>query len=780
MERWYVFLNITSGPYKRKDLPRLKDVPRLDTLEKKWQDVTPCAAIVSMVSLPSHLYLGAGVSLHLDRVKVHDLIKQMNDKEQLHRYAVKSVKNYQPAEVFEGGNGFVDLPGLNDVDTSCAAQTREGIKNAGVVFVVLAKSLNEDQASLRLLKESETLKRAAAGEANVVFLFNRETQNDYRHRELETKGEVDVRARLEESRRDFWRTELGKANDRQEEPRKTEAEIEQIANDTPIRTIYPMLHYSYKLNWNQAMRDMATQGALSGSKQAFELSNVDWLLGMLQTLNRQGLVDQLKRIATVVLPALREKLKDRLENAKNSPGELSANLVDKATKKLKGHRALDRAIGIKVAVLNERISELGHQRSDASTSSGAVSSIRLELEQFIVKFMIESREITTHLDRGRVSSQLHWNQMSPHMKAFQSAYNAVDPSNDGVPLFEAIFGNNSRQVPFSFGSLVSDIAKKLTDMRESVVDMVIEQVDGLLLGGGATTCELASLRDSFVTSDVIKPLEDRFSVNSFIKTNQRDYLLNNNKLDEYQKRYAAQQAQVAIKNKILSRSSEQRSAADIRRLVQDSREPVREEWRKLLSDGIRNFVGAQFFHLTNDLQFTTKQRRSCTVKRMMTAYLKHVVTTAKVQQNGGLQQDLSAFIHSLARKTDSPRSLWARLDGQSDPRELGIPFARHVERRRQREQTEKLAQGAVKLGDPNKPMPVIALSGEAISTSRTLHIAAHSDLFQITSMDKVGAMRAMLRDKYNLEVVRRNNTGSDLFGAVALVAYTSLTLEQNA
>jgi len=366
------------------------------------------------------------------------------------------------------------------VDTGCAAQTREGIKNAGVVFVVLAKSLNEDQASLRLLKESETLKRAAAGEANVVFLFNRETQNDYRHRELETDGEMAVRALLEESTRDCWRRELGEANDRQLEPR-TDAEIEQIANDTPMRTIYPMLHSSYKLNWDQAMRDMATQGALSGSEQAFQLSNVYWLLGMLETLNRQGLVDQLKRIATVVLPALRQKLKDRLEDAKNSPGEVSATLVVKAEKMLKGQRTRDGAIGMKVSELNDRITELGHQRSDASTSSGAVRSIRLELDQLIEKFMTESREITTYLDRGRKSSQHHWDEMSQGMNDFPSAYYAVDPSNDGVPLLEAIFGNNSRQVPFSFESLVSKIAEKLTDMRESVVDMVIEQVDGYAL-----------------------------------------------------------------------------------------------------------------------------------------------------------------------------------------------------------------------------------------------------------------------------------------------------------
>ena len=130
------------------------------------------------------IFLGAGKSLELDRVMAHDLIKKMNDKEQLDRYAVKRLETYQPAGVLEGGNAFADLPGQNDVDVGCMAQTREGIKEAGVVFVLLSKSLYEDDNSLRLLRETDTIKRAAAGEANVVFLFNRETQPNFKHRQL--------------------------------------------------------------------------------------------------------------------------------------------------------------------------------------------------------------------------------------------------------------------------------------------------------------------------------------------------------------------------------------------------------------------------------------------------------------------------------------------------------------------------------------------------------------------------------------------------------------------
>ena len=52
---------------------------------------------MSIILTPVHIYLGAGKSLHLDRILVHDLVRTFNDKEQLYRYAIKSLENYQPA-----------------------------------------------------------------------------------------------------------------------------------------------------------------------------------------------------------------------------------------------------------------------------------------------------------------------------------------------------------------------------------------------------------------------------------------------------------------------------------------------------------------------------------------------------------------------------------------------------------------------------------------------------------------------------------------------------------
>jgi len=317
IEAWYVYLNVKHGPYKRGNLPRIGQMPKHDTggVESRWQDVKVGAAMLEIISSPIRLYLGTGTSLHLDRAMAHDYVKRMNDKELLYRYAIKAIENFQPAAVLEGGNAFVDLPGQNDVDTGCSAQTREGVKQAGVVFVVLAKSLYEDENSLRLLQDSDTIKRAAAGEANVVFLFNREPLTGYKHRQLDTQAEVKVRKELEESTRELWKKELLEANDDADE-RKTDAEIEQLAADTPMRTIYPMLHSSLKLNWQFAESHKQTEGDLCGSERTFELSNVNWLLGILETLNRNARIDQLKHVATKTLPELHQKLQSRMEEAR--------------------------------------------------------------------------------------------------------------------------------------------------------------------------------------------------------------------------------------------------------------------------------------------------------------------------------------------------------------------------------------------------------------------------------------------------------------------------------
>ena len=97
-EAWHVYLNVRGGPIKRDDLPRMSKLYQLEKnveqLEASWQDIVVVQAMKDLIRSPMHVFLGTGKSLHLDRIMVHDCIKRMNDKEQLDRYAVKSVETY--------------------------------------------------------------------------------------------------------------------------------------------------------------------------------------------------------------------------------------------------------------------------------------------------------------------------------------------------------------------------------------------------------------------------------------------------------------------------------------------------------------------------------------------------------------------------------------------------------------------------------------------------------------------------------------------------------------
>ena len=86
---------------------------------------------------------------------------------------------------------------------------------------------------------------------------------------------------------------------------------------------------------------------------------------------------------------------------------------------------------------------------------------------------------------------------------------------------------------------------------------------------------------------------ERFSLKHFVKVRQRDPMLNDGKLDHYLQKYATKIGVEAIKEKILSRASDQHSLGAIKNLIEENREPVREEWRDLMQSGLQNFFGDQ-------------------------------------------------------------------------------------------------------------------------------------------------------------------------------------------
>jgi len=484
---WQVYLSIKAPkPYSTAALSDATDwdkLPSLDKIEKRWSDIAVGKEMLQIVSSKRRVYLGYGKSLHLDRLMAHDLVVRMNDKEGLYRFCVKRLVNYQPAAVLEGGISLVDLPGTNDADGGCTAETRAGVKAAGVVIMVLFKGLSADGGSLKLEQTSGLIERLAAGLADVAFVFNREPQTNFKHRELETKSEEDVRAKLEETTRDMWRKQLRNANSTNVKNGLTDKkdDIDTIAAKTAMRTIYPMLHTSFKRNWQFADENKASSGnpLMSGSDSTFELSNVEWLLGILDSLNRHDLITKLRLIAEETLPAVKEKLVGRLAEA--TGGGLSADIVSKASKLLKSQRSQDKGFGLQASELNKKVSNL--------VTGNLPTSRRNEMDALVDTFF-DGDEVTEYLRQAKAASNTAWPLMKRKLRVnnLKTARKAIDPQNAGTchgySIMPVLFGHLSggKACRIDFGGLVNDMHEILYAFNQDVVDLVINAVDGLIAG----------------------------------------------------------------------------------------------------------------------------------------------------------------------------------------------------------------------------------------------------------------------------------------------------------
>ena len=206
---------------------------------------------------------------------------------------------------------------------------------------------------------------------------------------------MDVRGKLESGTREIWERELQEANELAEvdgDTYKTEQEIKELAQNTLMRTIYPMLHTSFKLNWEFAEAHKETEGDLSGSVRTFAVSNVPFLLGILETLNRNSVIEQLKHIATIELPNLREKLKASLENAKNAEGGLPELIIQKAAEFLKGKRTISGALNMQAELLNKNV-----ERLSSVAEADAATSFRLITESYVEQYMADE-EVATRVE----------------------------------------------------------------------------------------------------------------------------------------------------------------------------------------------------------------------------------------------------------------------------------------------------------------------------------------------------------------------------------------------
>ena len=195
-----LYLKLTRGIVSEDELPDdLSDLPAMAELPHTVRDVELNEELRDIVKTRYVLYLGRGESLHLDRKLIHDVVEKIHNRQGIHRAAVKSLQaapspiecgsrermlcwsalpcsklartsmerpaalpsqDFQPCAVLEGGNGFVDMPGLGDADAACEQQMLEGVQNAGVIFVVLRRSLADCKETLDLMREKDVMQRA--------------------------------------------------------------------------------------------------------------------------------------------------------------------------------------------------------------------------------------------------------------------------------------------------------------------------------------------------------------------------------------------------------------------------------------------------------------------------------------------------------------------------------------------------------------------------------------------------------------------------------------------
>ena len=160
----------------------------------------------------------------------------------------------------EGGTGILDLPGNNTTGAAEIFHTRQGVENAGVVFVLLKRDLAAAGEDLKLMRKCGVVKRALIEQGTVVFLFNRErnTGTHISAEQLCSPEEEVIRKELETKSRIKWKEELSIENGRLftqgEISRKlTKDEIQAIVDRTEMRCIYPMLYTSWKFNAEHAI-----------------------------------------------------------------------------------------------------------------------------------------------------------------------------------------------------------------------------------------------------------------------------------------------------------------------------------------------------------------------------------------------------------------------------------------------------------------------------------------------------------------------------------------------
>lgn len=466
--KWQQYIQITEGVVKENELPEgfdddSRSFPEEDALPARAEDVKVFPQLEELVRNPNVVYVcnlpvmprmrGDGdASLLLQHQRlVHDKMFELNDPESLFRVAIKTLTDYQPAAILENGNGFVDCPGLNDADEACTQQTYQAVGEAGVLLIPLAKSLNEDRSTKTVLKERGAA-RALQREKplKVVFVFSREMRPEHSPDKIGNEEELASVATLEKKTRDAWYKLLMSENKRAKEGERTDEEVRSIADNTEMRAIYPMAHTSIKLNWQYSAAHPDVAQRISTH------SNVPWLLGLVDALNRDALVDALGRLATQMLPELREELQGSIDDAQDS--QVPERLVSLASKLLKMSKKRSDSLFTEVLDgLGKNVESL----ASAGTSTG--KSIRAKIVEQTAGTFFDDQEgpVEDMLRHAREGQEAHFAQLRSKLRLTSTALSAVNPKFMGKyhrgEILPLVLGSMHSQVNVDFDPLIETL-----------------------------------------------------------------------------------------------------------------------------------------------------------------------------------------------------------------------------------------------------------------------------------------------------------------------------------
>ena len=456
--KWHQYIQITQGIVKKNELPDGLDddtFPEEKDLPMQAEDVKVFPQLEELVRNPNVVYVCGGESdgsllLQHQRL-VHDKMLELNDPESLYRVAIKTLTDYQPSAILENGNGFVDCPGLNDSDEACTQQTYQAVGEAGVLLIPLAKSLNEDKSTKIVLKERGAARALQLERPlKVVFVFSREMRQEHSPDKIGSEQELASVATLEEETREAWRKILISENKRSKEDKRTDEEVRSIADNTEMRAIYPMAHTSITLNWQHSAAHP------DDAQRITTHSNVPFLLGLVDALNRDALVDALRRLATQVLPELRGELQGSIDDALDS--KVPERLVKVASNLLKNSKKRGDNLFTKVL---DGLAKNVESLASAGTSTGTSIRAKIVENPAHAFFGDQAGPVKNMLRQAEVSQGVRFTNLRTKLNLTATALSAVNPKYMGVyqggQIVPLVLGSTHGQVNVNFSPLVETL-----------------------------------------------------------------------------------------------------------------------------------------------------------------------------------------------------------------------------------------------------------------------------------------------------------------------------------